>query len=160
MSDPIAPVAAPPAAPPPAPSATPAAPLRPSAAANSRSRGHSPAIEQREAAAARASGDAPPAADQQPPPAPDALAPAGDSEVHTFGEMQFTEKELREFLTERGARELRQATLPASPEAYEAKLPENFEMPAGVEFKPDPSDPLLADARRFAHAKGMSQADF
>jgi hypothetical protein len=33
-------------------------------------------------------------------------------------------------------------------------------MPAGVEFKIDEADPLLADARNWAHAKGFNQSDF
>jgi hypothetical protein len=140
------------------PSATPAAPAaRPSAPENPRSRGHSPAIEQREAAAQRAGATSDPSA---PPPAKtDAPAPTAGDKVKV-GEMEVSQAELQEFFKSKGEAELRKATLPATPENYEAKLPENFEMPAGVEFKVDPADPLLADARRWAHAKGFDQSDF
>jgi hypothetical protein len=87
---------------------------------------------------------------------PDASA----GEKHKFGEMEFTEQELRDFLTARGEAELRKASLPQNPSDYRAELPANFEMPAGVEFKIDETDPLLLDARAWAHSKGFSQADF
>ena len=83
---------------------------------------------------------------------------AGDK--HKFGEMEFTEQELRDFLTAKGEAELRKASLPGAPEKYEAKLPENFEMPAGVKFEISESDPLLIDARAWAHGKGLDQATF
>jgi hypothetical protein len=77
-----------------------------------------------------------------------------------IGEMEVTEAELQEFFQSKGEAELRKASLPATPGAYEAKLPDNFEMPAGVEFKINESDPLLINARAWAHAKGFDQATF
>jgi hypothetical protein len=126
---------------------------------NPRARGHSPAIEAREAAAARASGEAPPVAGQQPPPAK-TDAPAASGDKHKFGEMEFSEQELKDFLTEKGARELRKATLPASPTDYKTELPANFEMPGGLKVEFNETDPLLVDARNWAHGKGFSQSEF
>src|ERR1700730_14040489 len=84
---------------------------------------------------------------------------AGDK--HKFGEMEFTEQELRDLLTAKGEAELRKASLPVSPAEYKAELPANFEMPSGIsEFKFDEADPLLVDARNWAHAKGLDQATF
>jgi hypothetical protein len=83
---------------------------------------------------------------------------AGDKQK--IGEMEFTEQELRDYLTAKGEAELRKASLPASAADYKADLPANFEMPAGVEFKINESDPLLIDARAWAHAKGFDQATF
>src|ERR1700687_3311053 len=83
---------------------------------------------------------------------------AGDK--HNIGEMEFTEQELRDYLTAKGEAELRKASLPASAADYKAELPENFEMPAGVEFKINETDPLLIDARNWAHSKGMDQLAF
>jgi hypothetical protein len=75
--------------------------------------------------------------------------------------MEFTEQELRDLLTAKGEAELRKASLPVSPAEYKAELPANFEMPAGIsEFKFDEADPLLVDARNWAHAKGLDQATF
>lgn len=87
-------------------------------------------------------------------------AAAANGETVKVGDMQVTQAELQEFFAAKGEAELKKATLPATPEAFEARLPENFEMPAGVEFKIDEKDPLLADARRWAHAKGLDQATF
>lgn len=39
-------------------------------------------------------------------------------------------------------------------------LPDGFTPPAGVDFKLDVNDPLIAQARTLAHAKGWSQQDF
>jgi hypothetical protein len=50
--------------------------------------------------------------------------------------------------------------MPAHADAYEAKLPEGFQLPPGVEFKIDGKDPALADLRNWAHKRGMSQTDF
>lgn len=79
---------------------------------------------------------------------------------HKFGDMEFSEQELRDFLTAKGEAELRKASVPATPADYKAELPVNFETPAGVEFKVDETDPLLIDARAWAHSKGMDQAAF
>jgi hypothetical protein len=65
-----------------------------------------------------------------------------------------------DFLTANGEAELRKASVPATPADYKAELPVNFETPAGVEFKVDETDPLLIDARAWAHSKGMDQAAF
>jgi hypothetical protein len=86
-------------------------------------------------------------------------APAA-GEKHKFGEFEFTEAELSEFLTSKADAELRKASLPATPADYKAELPANFEMPAGVEVKIDEADPLLIDARNWAHSKGLDQATF
>jgi hypothetical protein len=84
--------------------------------------------------------------------------PPGDK--HKFGEMEFSEQELRDFLTSKADAELRKASLPATPADYKADLPANFEMPKGVDVKIDETDPLLIDARAWAHSKGLDQATF
>jgi len=86
--------------------------------------------------------------------------PADPNAKHKFGEMEFSEQELRDFLTAKADAELRKASLPATAAEYKAELPANFEMPAGVEFKIDETDPLLIDARAWAHSKGLDQATF
>jgi hypothetical protein len=92
--------------------------------------------------------------------------PAADQPIanadgkHKFGEMEFTEQELRDFLTAKADAELRKASLPASPAEYKAELPANFELPGGTVFEIAETDPLLIDARNWAHSKGMDQAAF
>jgi len=148
---------APPTAAPPAdpgefgPAITPRPAPRPSAPPNPRSVGYSPAIEQREAAAARA-GEAPPAADQQPPPAAGEKVKVGDMEV--------SQAELQEFFKSKGERELKAATLPASPADYKTELPADFKAPEGVSIKFDEADPLLIDGRNWAHSQGFDQSQW
>ncbi len=134
---PAAPSAPAPASPPaaaPASTAPPAAgPTRPSAPPNPRSTGYSPArdrYEQIREAQDRAPGEAPPG-DQ---PAP--------------------------MLQRQAQEDLRRATVPASAEAYEAKLPADLKLPGGLQFRVDASDPSLIAARNLAFAKGWSQQDF
>jgi hypothetical protein len=54
----------------------------------------------------------------------------------------------------------RRLTLPTAPEQYEAKLPDGYKAPGGVEYRFDVNDPSLVAARNLAHAKGWSQSDF
>jgi hypothetical protein len=56
--------------------------------------------------------------------------------------------------------DLRRATVPASAEAYEAKLPADLKLPGNQQFRVDVNDPSLIAARNLAHAKGWSQQDF
>jgi hypothetical protein len=86
--------------------------------------------------------------------------PAAAGGKHKFGEMEFTEQELRDFLTAKGEAELRKATLPATPEAYETKLPTDFKAPPGVDIKFDETDPLLIDGRKWAHSQGLDQSQW
>jgi len=123
---------------------------------NPRARGHSPAVEQREAAAARAAGEPP--KDQA---AVDPAAPAAAStEKLKVGKYEVSEAELAGMMTRQAAEDLRKATLPAAPEAYKAELPADLQLPGGVEYKFDQSNPSLVAARNWAHAKGLSQDEF
>jgi hypothetical protein len=123
---------------------------------NPRARGHSPARDHREEAAPRAAGEpAPGTGDQQnPPPA------AGSADKVKIGRYEVSEAELGEMMTRQAADDLRKATLPAAPEAYEAKLPADLKLPGGGEYKFDTNDPSLVAARNWAHAKGLSQDEF
>lgn len=69
-------------------------------------------------------------------------------------------KHLDELATFKAAEDSRRATLPQSPEGYEATLPEGFRAPDGVDVKIDVNDPMFKSARELAHAKGWSQSDF
>jgi hypothetical protein len=131
---------------PPAPAAPPAAPRSQTASPapqpaaqqpQDRTRGHSPALDQRQAAAA---------------------SPA-DATIEIDGVPHRLDS-LRETLQRDAAEQSRRLTLPPSPEGYEAKLPENFHAPEGMTFEFRGDDPLLANAKAMAHAKGWSQQDF
>ena len=124
--------------------------------ANPRARGHSPAVEQREAAAARAAGEPP-----QDPTAADPAAPAAAStEKVKIGKYEVSESDLAGMLDRQAQDDLRAATRPASPEGYEAKLPPDLKLPGGQTYTFNQNDPSLIAARNLAHAKGWSQQDF
>jgi hypothetical protein len=126
---------------------------------NPRSRGHSPARDQREAAAARTPGqDAPatdPSGEPQAPPEPQA-----DGTKFKVGKFEVSEGDISAMMDRQAQDDLRKATRPASPEAYEAKLPADLKLPAGQTYTFDQNDPSLVAARNWAHAKGLSQDDY
>jgi hypothetical protein len=163
-------------APRPAPQATPASPQRvspgtPEWAAltqeqrhaalrgpeNPRSRGYSPARDQREAVAApaageRAQGDA--VAGDQPE------APAAQGEKFKVGQYEVSEADLAAMMQRQAVEDQRRLTLPPAPEGYKAELPPDLKLPGGQTYKFDPNDPSLIAARNLAHSKGWSQQDF
>jgi hypothetical protein len=122
---------------------------------NPRARGHSPAIEQREAAAAKA-GNPP-----EQPAAADPNAPVEHStEKLKVGKYEVSEAELASMMDRQAQEDLKKLTLPAAPEGYEAKLPEGLKLPGGIEYKFNDADPTMVAARNWAHAKGLSQGEF
>jgi hypothetical protein len=165
MSEPIATSSPPPPSPTPAPG--PVTPGSPEWAAltteqrhaqlrgpeNPRARGHSPARDMREAAAARATGEPPVQAQADP------QAPQSSVEKVKIGQFETSEAELGEMLKRQAADDLRKATVPPSPEKYLAQLPEGLTLPGGQTYKFDESDPSLVAARNLAHSKGWSQQD-
>ncbi|MBR1086461.1 hypothetical protein JQ621_03130 [Bradyrhizobium manausense] len=92
--------------------------------------------------------------------ATDGSQPVVEGDKLVLGELTLTHEEARELMVAKAAADLRKASLPPTPADYEAKLPENLELPAGVKFEIDQSDPLLHDARAWAHSRGFSQEDF
>jgi hypothetical protein len=90
----------------------------------------------------------------------DPAATTAPGEKHKIGAYEVSESELAEMMTRQAADDLRKATLPATPADYVPALPENFKLPPGVDFTVDVADPMLADARAWAHSKGLSQSDF
>jgi hypothetical protein len=142
------------------PSAAPRLAPRPSAPENPRARGYSPAVEQREAAAARAAGK--PAPDTAAPAADPQQAPAAaDGEKYKVGEKyEVTERELADMMQRQAVEDQRRLTMPPSPEAYKAELPADLKLPGGQTYTFNQNDPSLIAARNLAHAKGWSQGDF
>lgn len=57
------------------------------------------------------------------------------------------------------AEQSRKLTIP-TPDKYEPKLPADFTPPAGLEFKIDAADPLIANYRNLAHEFGLDQTQF
>jgi hypothetical protein len=49
---------------------------------------------------------------------------------------------------------------PETPDKYQAKLPADFKLPEGREYKPDENNPMMKWWRKTAHDSGMSQEQF
>jgi hypothetical protein len=150
-------------APAPATTATTAPPTpgpRQSAPENPRARGYSPAMEQREAAAARAAGEPAPAApaataaDQQQPPA--------RGEKVRVGEYEISAEELGALMQRQAQDDLRKATAPPTPQDYKLALPENLKLPGDQKFTFDEAGAKATfdAAKAWAHSRGLSQSDF
>jgi hypothetical protein len=122
---------------------------------NPRATGHSPARDQREAADARAAGEPDPAA-----PAPVDDAPPADTQKFKVGKFETSEAELAAMLDRQAQDDLRKATIPPTPDAYELKISPDAKLPGGMEFKFDGNDPGLVAAKNWAHSKGLDQTGF
>jgi hypothetical protein len=123
---------------------------------NPRARGHSPAVEQREAAAARAANEPP-----KDPAVADPAAPAAAStEKLKVGKYEVSEAELASMMDRQAQDDLRKATVPPSPEAYELKISPDAKLPGNVEFKFNGNDPSMVAAKNWAHSKGLDQGAF
>jgi hypothetical protein len=121
---------------------------------NPRAVGHSPARDQREAAAARAGEQADP---QAPPPGE---APTAGTEKVKIGKYETSEAELGAMLDRQAAEDLRKATVPPTPDAYKLQVSPDAKLPGGVDYKFDASDPGMVAAKAWAHAKGLDQSTF
>jgi hypothetical protein len=135
---------------------------RPSSPENPRARGYSPAVEQREAAAARSAGEPAPAAgdpsgEPQAPPA----APA-DGTKFKVGKFEVSEGDLSAMMERQALDDLRKATVPPTPADYRIAIPETMQLPGGQQFRFDEAGNKAAfdAARAWAHNKGFSQSDF
>lgn len=56
--------------------------------------------------------------------------------------------------------EVKAATRPKTPDDYKVDLPPTFKPPEGIEFKFKPDDPLMVQARAWAHKSGLDQETF
>jgi len=122
---------------------------------NPRARGHSPAVEQREAAAAKA-GNPP----EQPAVVDPNAAPAHGTEKLQVGKYQVSEAELAGMLDRQSQDDLRKALIPTTPDAYELKISSDAKLPGNAEFKFDGNDPSMIAAKNWAHSKGLDQSAF
>lgn len=52
------------------------------------------------------------------------------------------------------------AKAPEKPDGYKVELPKEFEVPEGMDFKPDAENPLTKPVMDWAHKHGLSQAAF
>jgi hypothetical protein len=122
---------------------------------NPRARGHSPSRDHQEEVAARARGEAPPAADQQ-------QAPPAAGEKVKIGKYEVSEGELAAMMDRQAQDDLRRATVPPTPQDYKLALPENLTLPGDAQFTFDEagSKATFDAAKAWAHSRGLSQSDF
>jgi hypothetical protein len=120
---------------------------------NPRARGHSPAVEQRQAAAARASGEPPKEAA-----AADPNAPAASTEKLKVGKYEVSESDLAGMMDRQAQEDLRKATLPPTPDDYKLELAPGAKLPGDAEYKFNAGDPSLVALRNWAHGKGLDQS--
>jgi hypothetical protein len=122
---------------------------------NPRARGHSPARDMREAAAARPPGEVPPSADQQ------REIPA-DGTKFKVGKFETTESEFSAMMERQALDDLRKATVPPSPADYKLTLPESLKLPGDGKYQFDEAGNKASfdAARAWAHNRGMSQTEF
>jgi hypothetical protein len=94
--------------------------------------------------------------------APGAAPPEskGPGDKVKIGDYELSGNDVAMILQEKAARDLRATQVPASAEAYEAKLPESFKLPDGLQWQWDAADPALNDIRALAKKSGWSQDDF
>jgi hypothetical protein len=118
---------------------------------NPRAQGHSPSRNHWEEVAARARGDAPPATEQPP-------AEAGPKVK--VGKFEVSEAELAAMMDRQATDDLRKATVPATPDAYELKISPDAKLPGDQQFQFDAQDPGLQAAKAWAHSKGLDQSAF
>jgi hypothetical protein len=102
-----------------------------------------------------------PSATGSPSAAPaDPSKPADPNARHKIGDLEVSQTELQEYMQSKAAAELKKASLPASPADYKPDLPPDFQMPAGIDFKFDTTDPLFTSAQAWAHSRQIDQGTF
>jgi hypothetical protein len=120
---------------------------------NPNTRGHSPARDAREAAAARQPGQQQQGDEQQHEQA------AGSDEVQ-IGDVKISPDKFKAIMQRQGEIDARELTLPKDPNGYELKLPADFKSPEGVKYEFNKDDPTLARARQLALNRKLDQATF
>jgi hypothetical protein len=89
----------------------------------------------------------------------DSTAKPGDASVVdgrlVVGDYTLSPEDIAALMQQKANDDLRKARMPSSPDGYELKLPADFKMPDGVEFKLDTSNPIYQDVRRWAFSKQL-----
>jgi hypothetical protein len=81
---------------------------------------------------------------------------AGDQKI-AIGDLQLTPQEARDLVD---AQDSARLSRPQDPNGFRVELPPSFKPPEGLSFAFDQSDPLVAQARAWAHRSGLSQDQF
>jgi hypothetical protein len=73
--------------------------------------------------------------------------------------VELTEQELRDLVAHKAQTDSQKLSTP-QPGEYKLEFPHDYVLPQGVEWRWNEADPLLAQAREFASASGMTQDTF
>jgi hypothetical protein len=102
-----------------------------------------------------------PAAAQPEPPAPAPAASVTPDGRLQVGEYLLDQNDIASLISTKAQADLRATQIPTNPESYQAKLPDGFKLPDGVDgFTFNEADPALRDMRAWAHGKGIDQQTF
>lgn len=119
-----------------------------------RTRGHSPAMDQRRAA-------------QQGPGASSGDGSgqgqgdgSGTPQTVKIGDAEFSHEDVANALKFKSEQDIRKSGLPPTADGYKIELPADFQAPQGVRFEFDPNSADLKRARELAHARGVDQETF
>jgi hypothetical protein len=123
------------------PAATPPQQARPDT-----TQGYSPARDAREAAQARE---------------PEKVSTPDGGESFKFGaDLELSASEIADLMKFKAEQAVRATTLPASPDNYEAKVPDTFKAPGDAKFEFNKDDPDLKQLQQLAHSRQWDQATF
>ena len=100
-----------------------------------------------------------PAAAPGEPPAPAAPASVTEDGKLKVGELELSADDVAALMATKAQADLRATQVPATAADYKPDLPADLQLPPGIEFKIDVSDPSYKDLANFAHARGWSQSD-
>jgi hypothetical protein len=86
-------------------------------------------------------------------------SPPGERMIRV-GNADIAERAITDALAFQAEQNVRKNTLPKTEAEFVARNSENFQLPEGVKFQFDEKDPLLAQARKLALARGLDQETF
>jgi hypothetical protein len=81
-------------------------------------------------------------------------------QVYQFGDLELKGQEILDLLKFKGETDLKATRVPDDASKYEPRLPEGMQLPDGMDFKPDPSDPSFKDFQALSKKLGLTQNDF
>lgn len=92
---------------------------------------------------------------QASPPADKPARPAWTPESYWDAEKSAVKPEFadhyKDLATFKALEESRKLTLPKTPDEYQAQLPKDFQLPQGLEYKIDPANPIMTQAKQLMH---------
>ncbi len=89
-----------------------------------------------------------------------AAAPGTEDRMIEVGRNQVSERAVLDALAHKSEMDVRKNLLPKAENDFEVRNSPDFALPEGVKWEFDPADPLLAQAKKVAIARGLDQETF